>query len=221
MIPIRDSQTNYSKPVVTAVLIAINVFVFLFQRSLDPYSQRDFTFMFGFIPDNFAWANIFTSMFMHGGWMHLIGNMLFLWVFGDNVEDILGRGKYLLFYVLCGVAAALAQFAINPDSRVPMVGASGAIFGVMGAYALKFPHSRIVMIGWMLFVFTFEVPAWLVMLYFIVFQFIEGFSSIGDVFAQTGGTAFFAHIGGFFAGMALIFLLKTRDRYHDRRDLTW
>jgi membrane associated rhomboid family serine protease len=221
MIPIRDSQTNYSKPVVTAVLIAINVFVFLFQRSLDPYSQRDFTFMFGFVPDNFAWLNVFTSMFMHGGWMHLIGNMLFLWVFGDNVEDILGRGKYLLFYLLCGVAAAMAQYAINPDSRVPMVGASGAVFGVMGAYALKFPHSRIVMIGWMLFVFTFEVPAWLVMLYFIVFQFIEGFSSIGDVFAQTGGTAFFAHIGGFFAGMALIFLLKTRDRYHDRRDLTW
>ena len=221
MIPIRDSQANYSKPVVTAVLIAVNVFVFLFQRSLDPYTQRDFTFMFGFVPDNFAWFNIFTSMFMHGGWMHLIGNMLFLWVFGDNVEDILGRAKYLLFYVLCGTAAALAQYAINPDSRVPMVGASGAIFGVMGAYALKFPHSRIVMIGWMLFVFTFEVPAWLVMLYFIVFQLFEGFSSIGDVFAQTGGTAFFAHIGGFFAGMALIFLFKTRDRYHGRRDLTW
>jgi len=206
---------------VTAILIAVNVFVFLFQRSLDPFTQRDFTFMFGFVPAQFSWLSILTSMFMHGGWMHLIGNMLFLWVFGDNVEDILGRWKYLLFYLLCGVAAALAQYAIHPDSRVPMVGASGAIFGVMGAYALKFPHARIVMVGWLLFVFSFEVPAWLVMVYYIVFQFFEGITSIGDVFAGRGGTAFFAHIGGFFAGMALVFVLKPRDRYRHRRDLLW
>jgi membrane associated rhomboid family serine protease len=221
MIPIHDNQRSYSKPIITALLIAVNVFMFLFQRSLDPFTQRDFTFMFGFVPSHFSWLNILTSMFMHGGWMHLIGNMLFLWVFGDNVEDILGRWKYLLFYILCGVAAALAQFAVNPDSRVPMVGASGAIFGVMGAYALKFPHARIVMVGWLLFVFSFEVPAWLVMLYYIAFQFLEGFSSVGDVFAQRGGTAFFAHIGGFFAGMALIYLFRARDRYQNRRDLLW
>jgi len=221
MIPIHDSQRSYARPVVTAILIAVNVFVFLFQRSLDPFTQRDFTFMFGFVPAQFSWLSILTSMFMHGGWMHLIGNMLFLWVFGDNVEDILGRWKYLLFYLLCGVAAALAQYAIHPDSRVPMVGASGAIFGVMGAYALKFPHARIVMVGWLLFVFSFEVPAWLVMVYYIVFQFFEGITSIGDVFAGRGGTAFFAHIGGFFAGMALVFVLKPRDRYRHRRDLLW
>jgi membrane associated rhomboid family serine protease len=221
MIPIHDSQRNYSKPIVTALLIAVNVFMFLYQRSLDPFTQRDFTFMFGFVPSQFSWLSILTSMFMHGGWMHLLGNMLFLWVFGDNVEDILGRWKYILFYLLCGVMAALAQYAVHPDSRVPMVGASGAIFGVMGAYALKFPHARIVMVGWLLFVFSFEVPAWLVMLYYIAFQFLEGFSSIGDVFAQRGGTAFFAHIGGFFAGMALIYFFRPRDRYHNRRDLVW
>lgn len=221
MIPIHDSQRNYSKPIVTALLIAVNVFMFLYQRSLDPFTQRDLTFMFGFVPSQFSWLSILTSMFMHGGWMHLLGNMLFLWVFGDNVEDILGRWKYILFYLLCGVMAALAQYAVHPDSRVPMVGASGAIFGVMGAYALKFPHARIVMVGWLLFVFSFEVPAWLVMLYYIVFQFLEGFSSIGDLFAQRGGTAFFAHIGGFFAGMALIYFFRPRDRYHNRRDLVW
>lgn len=221
MIPIHDSQRNYSKPIVTALLIAVNVFMFLYQRSLDPFTQRDFTFAFGFVPIQFSWFSILTSMFMHGGWMHLLGNMLFLWVFGDNVEDILGRWKYLLFYLLCGMMAALAQYAVHPDSRVPMVGASGAIFGVMGAYALKFPHARIVMVGWLLFVFSFEVPAWLVMLYYIAFQFLEGFSSIGDVFAQRGGTAFFAHIGGFFAGMALIYFFRPRDRYHNRRDLVW
>ena len=127
MIPIHDSQRSYSTPYVTILLIAVNALVFLFQLSLDPFTRNDFVFAFGLVPDRFHWSAVFTSMFMHGGWMHLIGNMLFLWIYGDNVEDILGHGKYLLFYLLCGAAAAFGQYAIAPESRVPMVGASGAI----------------------------------------------------------------------------------------------
>lgn len=221
MIPIHDTNQSYSKPLVTIALIAVNVAVFLFELTLDPFTRNDFTFAFGFVPDQFHATSILTSMFMHGGWMHLIGNMLFLWVYGDNIEDILGRWKYLLFYVLCGVAAALGQYAIAPDSRVPMVGASGAIAGVMGAYMVKFPHARILMAGWLVIVFTIELPAWAVLLYWFVIQFFSGVGSISDAASQRGGTAFFAHIAGFVAGVLLIHLSKTRDRYRMRRDLLW
>ena len=221
MIPIKDSQRSFTTPYVTGVLIALNVFVFLYQVTLDPFTRNDFVFAFGLVPERFTWFSVATSMFLHGGWMHLLGNMLFLWVFGDNVEDILGHGKFLIFYLLCGLAAALLQTAINPDSRIPMIGASGAIFGVMGAYALKFPHSRIVMVGWILILFTFEVPAWLVMLYYVAVNFLQSIGSIADIMANRGGTAFFAHLGGFFCGLLLISLFKTRDRYRMRRDLLW
>src|SRR5215472_11519620 len=143
MFPIRDTQPSYSKPVVTVVLIVVNILVFLYQFSLDSFSQNAFMYRYALIPDRFHFSNVLTSMFLHGGWMHVLGNMWFLWIFGDNIEDILGHGKFLIFYLLCGVAAALGQVAIDPHSRVPMVGASGAIAGVMGAYMVKFPHSRI------------------------------------------------------------------------------
>jgi membrane associated rhomboid family serine protease len=221
MIPIHDSQKSYSTPFATIAIIAVNVLVFLFQLSLDPFTRNDFVFAFGFVPEHFRLSNILTSMFLHGGWLHLAGNMLFLWVYGDNVEDILGHGKYLLFYLLCGVAAALGQYAMAPDSRVPMVGASGAIAGVMGAYMVKFPHARIVLVGWLIILFTVELPAYVVLLYWLALQFFSGVGSVSDAYAQRGGTAFFAHIGGFLAGMALIFLFKTRDRYRMRRDLLW
>lgn len=221
MIPIHDSHPSNSKPVVTILLIGINVLAFLFELSLDPFTRNDFIAFFGMVPDNFHPLSLLTSMFLHGGWMHLLGNMLFLWVFGDNIEDILGSLKFLSFYLLCGVAAAGAQYLINPDSRVPMIGASGAIAGVMGAYLVKFPHSRISMVGWFVIIFSFELPAWVVLLYWFGIQFLSGFGSIADVTAERGGTAFFAHVGGFLAGMALIFLYKTRDPYRQRRDLLW
>jgi membrane associated rhomboid family serine protease len=221
MIPIKDSQRSFSTPVVTTALIAVNVAAFLYQFSLDPFSANDFVFAHGFVPDRFELADILTSMFLHGGWLHLLGNMLFLWVFGDNVEDILGHGRFLIFYLACGVAAALGQYILNPDSRVPMVGASGAIAGVMGAYMIKFPHSRIVTVGWLIFVFSIEVPAWLLLIYWFVLQFFSGVGSIADAQMQRGGTAFFAHVGGFVAGMILIVLFKTRDRYRKRPDLLW
>ncbi len=221
MLPIRDSQRSYSTPYITGLLIALNVFVFLFQATLDPYTSNDLIFAFGLVPERFAWLNVFTSMFLHGGWLHLLSNMLFLWIFGDNVEDALGHFKFLVFYLLCGVSAAMLQTMINPDSRIPMIGASGAIFGVMGAYAVKFPHARIIMVAWVLILFTFEVPAWLVMLYFVGTNFLQSIGSISDVMENRGGTAFFAHLGGFFCGLALIMLMKTRDRYALRRDLRW
>jgi membrane associated rhomboid family serine protease len=221
MIPIHDSQKSFSQPLVTVALIAVNSLVFLFQVSLDPHTRNDFLFLFGLVPERFSWLNVLTSMFLHGGWMHLLGNMLFLWVFGDNVEDILGHWRFLLFYLLCGTAAALGQYAVSPDSRVPMVGASGAIAGVMGAYLVKFPHSRIVMLGWFLFVFTFELPAYVVLAYWFIVQLFSGIGSIADAASQRGGVAFMAHASGFLAGAVLIHLFRTRDRYRLRRDLLW
>src|SRR5690242_5138393 len=143
MFPLRDTQPSYSKPVVTVILIVINVLVFLFEFSLGGYEQNALIFSYGLVPDQFHWTNVFTSMFLHGGWMHVLGNMWFLWIFGDNIEDILGHAQYLLFYLLCGIAAAVAHVLFNPYSTLPTVGASGAIAGVMGAYLVKFPRSRI------------------------------------------------------------------------------
>jgi membrane associated rhomboid family serine protease len=220
MIPIKDSARSFSTPWVTITLIVVNVAAFLFQLSLDPFTRNDFIHIFGFVPETHAWFAVFTSMFLHGGWAHLLGNMLFLWVFGDNIEDILGHFKYIAFYVLCGVAAAYGQYLLDPGSRIPMVGASGAISGIMGAYMVKFPHSRIVMLFFALFIFTFEVPAWLMLIYWFFIQLISGAGSIAEA-GSRGGTAFFAHVGGFLAGVALIYLLKTRDRYRGRPELTW
>lgn len=221
MFPIRDSQPSYSTPLVTRTFIALNVLVFFYQISLDPYTANDFIFAFGFVPERASVFTAVTSMFMHGGWMHLIGNMVFLWVFGDNIEDILGHWKFVFFYVACGVLATVSQYLLNPDSRVPMVGASGAIAGVMGAYMVKFPHSRIVTVGWFVILYTLELPAWLMLVMWFAMQFFSGVGSIADAHLQRGGTAFFAHIGGFLGGVALIHILRARDRYRHRPDLLW
>jgi membrane associated rhomboid family serine protease len=221
MIPLRDSQPHYGRPVVTTALVGFNVLVFLFQLTLDEMTRNDFVFAFGLVPERFHVLNLFTSMFLHGGWLHLIGNMMFLWVLGDNIEDILGHTQFLLFYVASGLAAGLAQYAVYPDSRVPMIGASGAIAGVMGAYLIKFPHARIEMVFWLIIVFFGEVPAWLMLIYWFGLQFLNGVGSVVQMHANSGGTAWFAHIGGFVAGMVLILVMKQRDRYLLRRDLTW
>jgi membrane associated rhomboid family serine protease len=223
MFPLRDTQPSYSKPVVTVLLIVVNLLVFLFEFSLDPYTRNAFIFTYGLVPDHFALSSVFTSMFLHAGWFHVLGNMWFLWIFGDNIEDILGHGKFLLFYLLCGVAAAMAQFFFDPFSRVPMVGASGAIAGVMGAYMVKFPRSRIVTF---VFVFVFfttvDIPAWAMLIYWFVLQLVGGFDSItASMYSRGGGTAFLAHVGGFVAGIALVYLLGARRPYYRRRDLSW
>ena len=222
MFPLRDTETSGSRPVVTMLLIAVNILVFLFEVSLDPYTQNAFIAYYGLVPDHFRFSTIFTSMFLHGGWMHVLGNMWFLWIFGDNIEDILGHGKYLLFYLLCGVVAALAQFAASPFSRVPTVGASGAIAGIMGAYMIKFPHSRILSLVTIVFFFTtVEIPAWIMLIYWFIIQFFSGVGTLGTSQVSQGGVAFFAHVGGFIAGIILIKLMGARQPYSRRRDLYW
>src|SRR5450755_413617 len=221
MFPLKDTQPSYSRPVVTIVLIALNLLVFLFEASLGPSSRNALIEYYGLVPDQFRLSAIFTSMFLHGGWMHVLGNMWFLWIFGDNIEDILGHAKYLGFYLLCGVVAALTQVMFNHYSRVPMVGASGAIAGVMGAYMVKFPHSRIRTAVFFIFILFTEIPAWVMLIYWFAIQLFSGWGSLGDTQANQGGTAFFAHIGGFIAGIVLVNLMGARERYSRRRDLYW
>ena len=222
MFPIRDTQRSNSRPIVTIIIILVNVAVFLHEITLDAYSRNYFIAHYGLVPAHFRFTAVLTSMFMHGGWMHIIGNMWFLWVFGDNVEDALGHTKYLLFYLLCGLAGGLTQTLFNLGSRVPMVGASGAIAGVMGAYLVKFPHSRILTLVFVFFfVTTIDVPAILMLLYWFFIQLFSGFETIGYSRLSQGGTAFFAHIGGFIAGMILIIVMGTRQRYVRRQDLNW
>jgi membrane associated rhomboid family serine protease len=219
VIPIRVAQPSYSRPVVTVGLIVANILVFLHEISLDPYSLNAFMGTYSLLPYRFHLSNVFTSMFLHANWLHIAGNMLFLWVFGDNVEDILGHGKYLLFYLLCGAAAGFAQAAMDPLSRIPMVGASGAIAGVMGAYLAKFPRSRVEMLFFFFFIYRFDLPAWVMLAYWFGLQLFGGFGSIAE--ASHGGVAFFAHTGGFVAGIILVYLMGARERFSRRRDLYW
>ena len=224
MFPLRDTQPSYSRPVVTVLIIVINALAFLHEFSLDDYSRNYFIAQYGLIPVRASAhpLTFLTSMFLHGGWMHIIGNMWFLWIFGDNVEDALGHAKYFVFYILCGLAAAMMQVFFNADSRLPMVGASGAIAGVMGAYLVKFPQSRIVtLIFVFIFFTTVEVPAVLMLLYWFFIQLFSGVGTIGYSHLSQGGTAWFAHVGGFIAGMILVVVMGTRPKYLRRQDLNW
>lgn len=222
MIPLRDSQPSYTTPVVTISLIAFNVLAFLFELSLDEFSRNELLSVFGVVPSRPRLMPLFTSMFLHGGWGHLLGNMWFLWIFGDNVEDILGRYKYLLFYIVAGVAAGLVHMAANPGSRIPTIGASGAIAGIMGAYLMKFPHSRVLtLLPLIIFFTTIEVPAVIVLGYWFLLQMFSGVGEIGYSHVSQGGVAWFAHIGGFVFGYLVIRLIPTRDRYGRRADFHW
>jgi membrane associated rhomboid family serine protease len=222
MIPLRDSQPSYSTPIVTAGIIVANVLVFLYQISLDSFSANYLVDVYGLVPARFELSTLFTSMFLHGGWLHLIGNMWFLWIYGDNVEDILGGARYLLFYLSCGAAAGVAHLLTNPGSPVPTIGASGAVSGVMGAYLLKFPHSRIVtLIPVFFFLTTAEIPAVVILVYWFLIQVFSGMAAVGQMASAQGGVAWFAHVGGFLAGMLLISTMRTRERYRRRGDLRW
>jgi membrane associated rhomboid family serine protease len=221
-IPLKDTQPSYSRPVVTIAIIAVNMLVFLFEVSLGPYSRNALIEYYGLVPDHFQASRVFTSMFLHGGWLHVLGNMWFLWIFGDNIEDLLGHAKYLVFYLLCGMVAALGQVIASPYSTVPMVGASGAIAGVMGAYLIKFPRARIVTLVFiMFFITTLEIPAPIMLAFWFVMQLFSGFGSIAATHVSGGGTAFFAHIAGFVAGMALVKAMGASVQYNQRRDRYW
>ena len=213
MIPLRDVIPSRTTPVVTVTLIGLNVLAYLFQLSLGR-ALEPFVMTWGLVPASFSWVAVFTSMFLHGGLFHLGGNMLYLWIFGDNVEDRLGHGRFLTFYVLCGVAAAVAQAMLSPDSRVPMVGASGAIAGVMGAYFVLYPRSRIVtLVPIFIFFQIVEIPAIFFLGLWFVMQFLSGVGSVATATGRvSGGIAFWAHVAGFAAGMVGVFLMRRPER---------
>jgi len=216
MIPLRSTERVHTAAAVTASLIAVNTVVFLYQATLSPYALNAFVAQWGLVPDErpFNMLSLFTSMFLHGGWLHLIGNMLYLWVFGRNIEDLIGGGKFLVFYLVCGLAAAVVHVLFNPFSRAPTIGASGAIAGVMGAYLIKFPRARIITLVIFIFFFTsMEIPAAVLLIFWFAMQFLSGFGSLGETDYSGGGTAWFAHIGGFLAGMLLIRLFPPRQRF--------
>jgi len=214
MLPLKDHNPSRTTPVVNYLLIAVNIVMFFWEVSLGPHLEQAL-FNVAFIPAR-LWTGgayivpnvitIFVSMFLHGGLLHIGGNMLYLWVFGDNIEDRLGHFKYLIFYVACGFLATLAHAFVNPSSRVPSIGASGAIAGVLGAYILLFPRARVTtLIPIFFFITVRELPAVFLLGVWFVLQFFSGVGSLGPR-AETGGVAYFAHIGGFIAGMALIAL---------------
>ena len=203
MIPLRDTIPSARVPVVNYVLVAANLLVFCYEASLGVRQSEALIRHWGLTPAHFGFTNLFTSMFLHGGLLHLLGNMLFLYIFGDNVEDRLGHLRYLVFYLLCGCAAGAAQALSSPGSGVPMVGASGAIAGVLGAYLLLFPGARIVtLVPIFFFVQVMEIRAVFFLAFWFLGQFMLGVSSLGS-HGTTGGVAFWAHIGGFVAGMVL------------------
>jgi membrane associated rhomboid family serine protease len=198
----------------TIALIVANALVFLYQLSLGD-GGNDVILYFGLVPAAFSWVAVLTSMFLHGGLLHFGANMLYLWIFGDNVEDRMGHGRFLVFYVLCGVAAALAQTAMVPDSIIPMVGASGAIAGVMGAYLVLYPRSRIVtLLPIFFFIQLVEVPAIFFLGLWFLLQFVSGVGSIASATGgePAGGVAFWAHIAGFVAGVSGVLVFRRPER---------
>ena len=223
MFPIRDDNPQILTPYATVGIVLLNVFAWSFVQGLGNEPGLSASVCnFGLIPGELlqqvtttrsicvigdtTWYTTVTSMFMHGGWMHLLGNMWFLWIFGNNVEDAMGSWRFVCFYLLCGLAAAAAQVAADPASNIPMVGASGAIGGVMGAYILLYPRVRVHMLFILVvYVTTFAVPAWLMLGYWLLLQIVSGIATFG---AKGGGVAFWAHIGGFVGGSILIYLFR-------------
>jgi membrane associated rhomboid family serine protease len=213
MIPLKDVIPTRTQPVVTYTLVALNILVFLHQLSLSPSAIQAFVVRWGLVPADFSVAAMLTSMFVHGGAGHIAGNLLYLWIFGDNIEDRLGHGRFIAFYLGTGAVAAVAQTAMDPASTIPMVGASGAIAGVMGGYIVLYPHSRVLT----LFPFPlmlFEVPAAFFLGLWFVIQFLSGVGSLaaaagGDL---PGGVAFWAHVMGFVAGVLLVRPLQLAER---------
>ena len=213
MLPLSDRNPSRTTPVVNDLLIAANILVFFWELSLGPDIERDL-FLVGFVPERFWLApfypvnliRILISMFLHGGWLHLGGNMLYLWIFGDNIEDRLGKARYTTFYLVAGIVAGAFHYLTSPSSRLPTVGASGAIAGVLGAYILLFPKAQVTtLIPIFVFVMIREIPAIIVLGLWFVLQLFVGVASVGVPDAQNaGGVAYFAHIGGFVAGALLV-----------------
>jgi membrane associated rhomboid family serine protease len=203
MFPVADVIPSRRTPFVTIGLIVLNTLAFLYELQLDEEDLQVFVQIFGVVPAHLSWLSVLTSLFLHGGWLHFLGNMLYLWIFADNVEDRFGRLPFVLFYLACGAAAAVGQAMTQPYSTVPMIGASGAIAGVMGAYFVLFPYSRVITA---VFIFFFldliEIPAVYFLGIWFLMQFFSGIGSLGANAAE-GGVAFWAHVSGFIAGAAM------------------
>lgn len=222
MLPLRDDNPTTQQPIVTIAIILACTIVFIYQVTLPDKPGEALVFQYGAIPAVIfhqaalppdilsipATWTLFTSMFLHGGWMHLLGNMLYLWIFGNNIEEAMGHLKFVFFYILCGILAALSHAVTDPSSQIPMIGASGAISGILGAYLLLYPRARVLVLIPPPFYGTTYVPAVVVLGFWFFGQLYSGGLSLGS---QGGGIAFFAHIGGFVAGMALIGIFKHRD----------
>jgi len=217
MIPLKDINPTRTTPLVNIALIIANVLVFFYQVSLPPRAEQAFVFanatipnhiaqfLAGYVSFSVAFQPLFTSMFLHAGFMHLLGNMLFLWIFGDNVEDYFGHAGYLVFYIVCGIGSGLLHVLFNFHSPLPAIGASGAISGVMGAYAVLYPRNQILTF---FFIFLVPIPAFIILGYWFVLQFLAGVGQLGTV--ARSGVAFWAHIGGFLMGMVITLVLKRR-----------
>jgi len=224
MIPLRDENPSSTFPIVNIFLIISNISIFIYLNYFIPGETNQFFLKLGFIPFEFTHfkdigpenlvtvpLTIFTAMFIHGGWIHLLSNMLYLWIFGDNVEDLLGHVKYLFFYLVCGIAATGLHFFVNTSSKIPTVGASGAIAGVLGAYLFLFPKARVkTLLILFIFIHIISIPAIIILGLWIIMQILSAYIEYG---AKTGaGIAWFAHIGGFAAGLVLIILMKKRKK---------
>jgi membrane associated rhomboid family serine protease len=209
MIPLRDVIPSRTFPFINIALIVINSVAFLFELSIADAGFTPFLRTFALVPGDLQWSTLLTSMFIHAGWLHFLGNMLYLWIFGDNVEDRLGHFRYLIFYLLCGTVAGVAHVWMNPTSMVPTLGASGAIAGVMGAYFVLYPRSQILTLVPLFFFYmrVIEVPAVMFLGIWFVIQFLSGAASAG---LQSGGVAVWAHVAGFATGALWVLLFRTR-----------
>ncbi|HVI07383.1 MAG TPA: rhomboid family intramembrane serine protease [Candidatus Binatia bacterium] len=225
MLPLKDDQPRYSTPWVNGFLIGLNLIVFLFETTLNARGQNALIHQFGVVPSHLAAflagspryplpaivLSFFTSLFLHGGWMHVIGNMWFLYIFGDNVEDYLGHFKYLVFYLLTGVIAMFTQVAVDLHSNVPAIGASGAIAGVLGAYFVLYPRARVLTWVFEVLILVVWIPAWIILIYWFVLNLLDATTSSLVRTHNMGGVAFWAHVGGFLAGAMLIHVFGERQ----------
>src|SRR6266850_6288871 len=211
MIPLRDVIPSRTTPYITVTIIVLNALAWLFELGLPREVLPAFLQVYGVVPADFQPPTLVTSMFLHGSWSHGIGNMWYLWIFGDNVEDRVGHGRFIFFYLMCGIAAALGQVAVNPNSMVPTIGASGAIAGVMGAYFVLYPHSRVLtLIPW-IFLQIVELPAIVLLGFWFVMQLFSAGTIAMTTSSRGGGVAFAAHVAGFIVGMGAVFVFRKRS----------
>jgi len=211
VIPLRDVIPSRTTPYITVTIIALNAVAWLYELSLPHESLNVFLTAFGVVPAYFSAPTLITSMFLHGSWSHVIGNMWYLWIFGDNVEDRVGHGRFIVFYLLCGFVAALGQVAVDPNSTLPTIGASGAIAGVMGAYFVLYPHSRVLtLIPW-IFLQIVELPAIMLLGFWFLMQLFSAGTLAVTANTHGGGVAFAAHVAGFVAGIGGVFVFRKRD----------